>query len=47
MFVHAIAEDARAFYRRHGLELSPTDPLHLMILIKAIAAAVNPARKDE
>jgi GNAT superfamily N-acetyltransferase len=39
MLVHAIDEDARAFYRHHGLEPSPTDPLHLMILIKDIAAA--------
>ena len=46
MLVHAIDDDARAFYRRHGLEPSPTDPLHLMILIKDIAAAVNPAGDD-
>jgi GNAT superfamily N-acetyltransferase len=43
MLVHAIDDDARAFYRRHGLESSPTDPLHLMILIKDIAAALNAA----
>jgi GNAT superfamily N-acetyltransferase len=46
MLVHAIDEDARAFYRRHGLEPSPTDPLHLMILIKDVAAAVNSAGND-
>jgi GNAT superfamily N-acetyltransferase len=45
MIVHAIDEDAPAFYVRHGLEPSPTDPRHLMILIKDIAAAVNAASK--
>lgn len=43
MVVHAIDEDARAFYMRHGLQPSPTDPLHLMILIKDIAAALEAA----
>jgi GNAT superfamily N-acetyltransferase len=43
MLVHAIDEDARAFYLRHGLEPSPTDPLHLMILIKDIAKALDAA----
>lgn len=45
MLVHAIDQDARAFYCRHGLEPAPTDPLHLMILIKDIAAAVDAASK--
>jgi GNAT superfamily N-acetyltransferase len=43
MFVHEIDNDAREFYIRHGLEPSPTDPLHLMILIKDIAAALTAA----
>ena len=38
-----IDDNARAFYRRHGLQSSPTDPLHLMIPIKDIAAALNAA----
>jgi GNAT superfamily N-acetyltransferase len=46
MLVHAIDGDARAFYDRHGLESSPTDPLHLMILIKDIAAAAKSASTD-
>jgi GNAT superfamily N-acetyltransferase len=46
MLVHAIDEDARRFYRRHGLEPSPTDSLHLMILIKDIAAAWDVASND-
>ena len=41
MLVHAIDQDARDFYLRHGFELSPTDELHLMLLIKDIAAAVR------
>jgi hypothetical protein len=39
MLVHAIDNRARDVYLRHGLEPSPTDPLHLIILIKDIAAA--------
>jgi GNAT superfamily N-acetyltransferase len=46
LLVHAIDEDARAFYRRHGLEPPPTDPLHLMILTKDIAAAVEVAKRN-
>jgi GNAT superfamily N-acetyltransferase len=45
MLVHAFDEEARAFYLRHGLEPSATDPLHLMILIKDIAKAVDAASK--
>lgn len=41
MLVHALDDRARAFYRHHGLEPSPTDPLHLMILIKDIEAAIR------
>lgn len=41
LLVHAIDPEARAFYIRHGLEPSPTDPLHLMTLIKDIVAAIN------
>ena len=47
LLVHAIDEDAHAFYLRHGLEPSPTDRLHLMILIKDIAAAVGAARSNQ
>jgi GNAT superfamily N-acetyltransferase len=46
MLIHAIDSDARAFYVRHGLEPSPTDPLHLMILIKDIAAGIDAATQD-
>jgi len=43
LLVHALHEEARAFYLRHGLEPSPTDDLHLMILVKDIRAAVEAA----
>lgn len=46
MLVHAIDENAREFYIRHGLEPSPTDPLHLMILIKDIVVAIDAADPD-
>ncbi len=41
MLVHAQDDDARRFYLRHGLEPSPSDPLHLMILLKDIAASIT------
>jgi hypothetical protein len=43
MLVHAIDDDARSLYPRHGLEPSPTDHLHMMILIKDIASALDAA----
>jgi GNAT superfamily N-acetyltransferase len=46
MLVHAIDDEARRFYLRHGLEPSSTDELHLMILIKDIAAALQAAGRN-
>jgi GNAT superfamily N-acetyltransferase len=43
LLVHALHDEARAFYLRHGLESSPTDDLHLMVLIKDIRAAIDAA----
>ncbi|MGH3266937.1 MAG: GNAT family N-acetyltransferase [Trebonia sp.] len=43
MLVHAHDDDARRFYLRHGLEPSPSDPLHLMILLKDITASLAAA----
>lgn len=34
--VHAKDDEARTFYARFGMELSPTDPLHLFLLFKDI-----------
>jgi len=45
LLVHALDEEARAFYLRHGLEPARTDPLHLMILIKDIAASIETSRR--
>jgi predicted N-acetyltransferase YhbS len=45
MVVHAISDDARRFYERHGFEASPTDPLNLQMLIKDIRAAVDHVRR--
>jgi GNAT superfamily N-acetyltransferase len=46
MLVHAIDDEARQFYLHDGLEPSPTDELHLMILIKDIAAALGAATQS-
>lgn len=34
MLVHALHDDARAFYSHFDFEPSPTDPLHLLLLIQ-------------
>ena len=33
MLVHAISEDAKAFYERHGFRASPIEPMTLMITV--------------
>lgn len=34
IFVHAKDDKARQFYEKHGFESSPSDPYHLLILMK-------------
>ena len=41
MLIHAKHEEARAWYMRYGFESSPTDPLHLMLLIKDLRVFVE------
>lgn len=41
LLVHALHENARAFYLKFDFEPSPTDPLHLMLLIKDARAALG------
>jgi GNAT superfamily N-acetyltransferase len=45
LVVHALDERAGAFYEKHGLSPSPSDPQHLMILVKDIRAALERAEK--
>lgn len=44
LLVHAVDEEARGFYVRHGFEPSPTDRLHLMMLVKDIVASARVPR---
>jgi predicted N-acetyltransferase YhbS len=39
--VHAKDDDARAFYERFDFAPSPTDPFHLMLLLKDVRAIVS------
>lgn len=39
--VHAKDEQARSFYERFGLIVSPSDPFHLFILLKDVRAAMH------
>ncbi|WP_109508719.1 GNAT family N-acetyltransferase [Nocardioides speluncae] len=41
LLVHALHDRAREFYAREGFESSPTDPLHLMLLIKDARASLD------
>lgn len=41
LLVHAASEDARNFYLKRGFEPSPTDPMHLMILLKDARASLR------
>ncbi|MDO8962936.1 MAG: GNAT family N-acetyltransferase [Coriobacteriia bacterium] len=43
VLVHAIGETARSFYVAHGFEPSPTDPLHLVLLMKDIRRTIGSA----
>lgn len=44
LLVHALHEQARAFYAHFDFEPSPTDPLHLLLLIKDARALFDPER---
>jgi predicted N-acetyltransferase YhbS len=41
LLVHALPDNARAFYAHFDFEPSPTDPLHLLLLIKDARAIVG------
>jgi GNAT superfamily N-acetyltransferase len=43
VLVHAKDDEARAWYERHGFEPSPTDPLHLILLLKDVRANLGGA----
>lgn len=43
LLVHAKHERARRWYERFGFEASPTDPLHLMLLMKDLRAFLKAA----
>jgi GNAT superfamily N-acetyltransferase len=46
ILVHALHDEARQFYARYDFEPSPTDPLHLMLLIKDAKANVPALQAD-
>jgi GNAT superfamily N-acetyltransferase len=41
LLVHAKHDAAKAWYMQHGFEESPTDPLHLMMLLKDVRALLQ------
>jgi hypothetical protein len=44
LLVHALHEQARTFYAHFDFEPSPSDPLHLLLLIKDARALADPDR---
>ena len=42
MIVHAISEEAKAFYLRLGLDPSPVDPMMLMVTLADLRASLAP-----
>lgn len=44
VLVHAIDQEARAFYERFDFEPCPDDELHLMLLMKDLRRALRPAQ---
>jgi len=45
LLVHALHDQARAFYAHFDFEPSPTDPLHLLLLIKNARAQLDPPQR--
>jgi hypothetical protein len=41
MLVHALSEDAKAFYLRLGLDESPLDPMTLMVTLADLRATLS------
>jgi predicted N-acetyltransferase YhbS len=41
LLVHAKHDAAKTWYRQYGFEASPTDPLHLMMLLKDVRAFLD------
>jgi hypothetical protein len=42
LLVHALSEEAKAFYLRLGLDPSPLDPMTLMVTLVDLQAAIRP-----
>ena len=41
LLIHALSDEARAFYERFGFEASPTDAMNLQLLVKDIRLALD------
>jgi predicted N-acetyltransferase YhbS len=41
LLVHAAGDSAKSFYLRYGFEPSPSDPLHLMLLMKDLRKTID------
>ncbi|MBM3147406.1 MAG: GNAT family N-acetyltransferase, partial [Actinobacteria bacterium] len=41
VLVHALDERARGFYEKYGFEPSPTDHLHMIVLMKDVRRSLE------
>lgn len=46
LVVHAATEEARRWYLQFGFEVSPTDPLHLILLMKDLKRFLDEAERS-
>jgi len=46
LLVHALSDEAKAFYLRLGLDPSPLDPMTLMATLADLRAALEPSRPE-
>jgi predicted N-acetyltransferase YhbS len=43
LLVHALSEDAKTFYRRYGFQVSPLDPMTLIVSLRDVADNLSSA----
>lgn len=43
--MHALSEEAKSFYQRHGFQVSPVDEMTLMVTIRDTCAQLSVGRR--
>lgn len=45
LLMHALSEEAKSFYQRHGFQVSPVDEMTLMVTIRDTCAQLSVGRR--